>query len=207
MKIHDVTQNSPQWDLIRGSIPTASNGSKLVTSKGEPSKSMRAYAEQLGQNKYAGKPVDQWGGNSSTEYGHDMEDESIAWYEMNKGVETSIVGFCTDDHERYGASPDRFAGENGLLEAKNFPKSHFDVLKHWHKHKTCPAARVVQCQFQMMVCEKEWCDITFYHPILPSLIIRLHPDEKIFRALRMQIAECENIRDQTVELLRGIEND
>ncbi len=207
MIIHDVDQNSNEWDLIRCSIPTASNGSKLVTSSGEPSKSMVKYAEELGQNKFAEKPISQWAGNSDTEYGHEMEAESIAWYEMSKGIETSVVGFCTDDHKRYGASPDRFAGEVGLVEAKNFPKSHFEVLKYWHKNKSCPPARMVQCQFQMMVCEKEWCDIVFYHPVLPSLIIRLWPDENIFRALKIQIAECEKIRDKTVDLLKGIKNE
>ena len=42
--IFDIEQGSDEWHALRAGKPTASEFSKLVTSKGEPSKSMADYA-------------------------------------------------------------------------------------------------------------------------------------------------------------------
>ena len=202
MKVHDVSQNTEAWEALRSSMPTASAASQLVTSTGKPSTSMKKYAAKLAQNKYAGKSVDAWKGNKHTERGHEIEPESISAYEFQAGIPTSVVGFCTDDHERYGASPDRFAGEDGLVEAKCLPERHLDALLYYKKHGKCPSERIPQVQFQMMVCEKEWCDVLFYHPDLPMLIIRQYPDKEFVKALKIQIAECIAERNRIFNILK-----
>lgn len=203
MIIHDVDQNTPEWEAMRCSMPTASNASKLITSTGSPSKSMAGYAKELAQNLFAGKPVNQWEGNKYTAKGHEVEPQSIDAYEFKTDIETTIVGFCTDDHQRYGASPDRLVGDNGMVEAKCLPKLHVDALLYYKKHGKCPTDRIAQTQMQMLVCEREWNDVVYYHPDLPMLVIRQYPDEKIQKALKIQIAECINERDRIVELLRS----
>lgn len=202
MIVHDVEQNSEEWLKLRAGMPTASEASKLITSKGEPSKSMKEYAKKLAQDMYAGKPVDAWEGNKYTERGHEIEPESISSYEFIQDIDTAVVGFCTDDHQRYGASPDRFAGENGLVEAKCLPKKHIDALLYYKKFGKCPTERVAQVQFQLLVTGKEWCDVLFYHPDLPTLIIRQYPDEKIFAGIKGQIEACIDERDKILGILR-----
>lgn len=202
MIIHDVEQNSPEWLLLRSGMPTASEASKLVTSTGQPSKSMKEYAKKLAQDMYAGKPVDAWEGNKYTERGHEIEEQALAAYEFRTELEVTKVGFCTDDHQRYGASPDGFVGDDGLVEAKCLPKLHVDALLYYHKHNKCPPGRIPQTQFQMMVCEKEWCDVWFYHPDLPKLVIRQYPDPEIVRGLKIQIAACLAERDRILSILK-----
>lgn len=190
MKVHAVEQNGDVWMALRAGKPTASEFSKLITSTGEPSKSMKAYAEELGGELYAGRPLDTWNGNKYTEYGHDTEDEGVASYELLKGVETEKVGFITDDLEQYGCSPDRLVGDDGLLEMKCLPKKHIAALRYWAKHKKCPPDYVQQTQGQMFITGRQWCDLCFYRPELPTLVIRVTPDEKIITGLRAQLAAC-----------------
>ena len=57
MQIHDVEQHSDAWYSLRAGMPTASEFSKIVTSKGEASKSAAVYARTLAAELFAGKPV------------------------------------------------------------------------------------------------------------------------------------------------------
>ncbi len=77
MKKHDVEQGSEEWYALRAGKPTASEFSKLITSKGEPSKSAATYAITLAIEAYAGGPVDAWEGNAHTERGKNLEAEAI----------------------------------------------------------------------------------------------------------------------------------
>lgn len=205
MKIHDVEQNSDEWLALRAGKPTASEFSKLITSTGTPSKSMVAYAEQLGGELYAGRPLDTWDGNKYTQNGHDTEDEGVASYELQTGSETARVGFITDDLEQYGCSPDRLVGEDGLLEMKCLPKKHLSVLKYWAKHKTCPPDFVQQTQGQLYVTGRKYCDLCFYRPELPMLIIRIVPDTGIVAGLEKQLMACLAERDATLKFLQEFE--
>ena len=116
MIIHNLEQGTDEWLALRAGKPTASEFSKLITSTGDTSKSMKAYAEQLGGEMYAGQPLDTWEGNKYTDRGLEIEDEAVSWYEMMNGIDTEKVGFVTDDDSQYGCSPDRLVGDNGLLE-------------------------------------------------------------------------------------------
>jgi len=116
MIFHDIDQNSEEWLMKRSSMPTASNGSKIITSSGKPSESLKKYAAILAENLYSSAPIEHWAGNSSTEYGHEYEPLAAKWYENNYFCDLSNGGFVTDDNETYGASPDRFVSDNKLLE-------------------------------------------------------------------------------------------
>src|SRR3546814_3701611 len=65
----------------------SSEFSKIVTSKGEPSKSADGYAVTLAVELYAGKPVDAWEGNAWTERGREMEEEALRLYAFAHGVD------------------------------------------------------------------------------------------------------------------------
>ena len=47
-----------------------------------------------------------------------VEAEAADWYEFDQDVTTQRVGFITDDGRTMGCSPDRFVGDDGLLEIK-----------------------------------------------------------------------------------------
>ena len=203
MIIHDVEQNSDEWLAMRCTIPTASNASKLITSTGNPSKSMAGYAMELAGNKFAGKDINGWEGNIYTERGHEIEDNARSSYELINDVDVNEVGFITDDLESFGASPDGLVGEDGLLEIKCLPKNHIKTLMYFDKHGHCPPDYIAQTQMQLYVTGRKWCDLFFYHDSLPNLTLRQWADKAIFDALNEQIAQVNIERDRIFHILKG----
>ncbi len=204
MIIHNVEQNTEEWMELRAGKPTASNASKLVTSKGEPSKSLPEYAIQLAADLYAGVAgLDQWRGNKSTERGHEMEDRARAYYE-NSFPDRSVrrAGFITDDDETCGCSPDSLVDDDGVLEIKcQEAKGHIGALLYYKKHGHQMSTHAAQPQAQILIAEREWCDLLYWHPELPALLIRCEPDQCILVNLRLQIAGCIDERDRVIKIL------
>jgi len=201
MIIHNVEQNSQEWLELRAGKPTASEFKKIITSSGEPSKSLDGYAETLAGELYAGKPLDLWDGSKYTDYGHDMEAEARAWYEFTH-QEVKQVGFVTDDNNLYGCSPDSLTLDNGSLEIKNLPKNHIKVLRYYHKHKKCPTDYYAQCQGQIGIAELDYCALLFYSPILPKLVIRIERDDVFQAKLATQLKLVLEERDKILKILK-----
>jgi hypothetical protein len=105
--------------------------------------------------------------------GGEMEREAVKFYEMERGVDTKTVGFVTSNDGRVGCSPDRLVGEDGLLEIK-CPSAQ----KHVGYLLDNPADDYrIQIQGQLYICEREWCDLLSYNPMMPEAIVRIKPDE------------------------------
>lgn len=205
MKIHNLEQNSPEWDLIRLGKPTASEFKKLVTGTGQPSKSITDYARTLAAELYASALIEKWEGNQWTERGHEMEVKAVEEYELITGAELQPAGFITDDGESYGCSPDRLVGNSGLLEIKSLAAHrHIEALQYIAKHGNIQLDYRTQVQGQLLVCEREWCDILFFHPALPSKTVRIYPIAEIHEKLKERIAAVIRERDS---ILQFLEND
>lgn len=198
MIVHSVLQGSPEWYTVRAGLPTASNFSMLITSTGEPSKSLPEYAITLAAEKYSGRPVDAWEGNGYTERGKLLEPDAKSLYSFVQNCEIEPVGFVTDDLLTFGCSPDGFIGDDGLaefkcLKAENHIKK---AILYYRKHGRCHPDYVQQTQGQMLVCERQWCDLIFYNPELPMLTIRQERDEKLIESLKTHIALVIAERDR-----------
>lgn len=205
MIIHDLEQNSDEWLAIRAGMPTASNFAKLITSTGEPSKSMSVYANLLAAELYAEKPLNDFEGNQWTERGHELEEDAATMYDFIKDVETEKVGFVTDDDRLYGCSPDRFVGDDGMIEIKCLKtENHVNAILYHQKNGRCETKYVQQPQGQMYICERKWCDLVFYHPDLPLLVIRQKPDKKIVDGLTSQLHKVRELRDSVLKTLKEI---
>lgn len=204
MIIHDVEQNTPEWYALRGGMPTASAASNLVTSTGKDSTSMAGYAMTLAGELYDKAMLeDAWQGNSYTQFGHDTEDEAALAYAM-RGCDVQTVGFCTDDNVLYGASPDRFVDDDGILEIKCLPKQHIKALVYIHAKGKAPPEYVMQPQAQILVTGRKWVDLLFYHPILPMQVIRQHPDPKLQDALKRQLEAVITERSRVLDILENL---
>ena len=177
MRIHDVEQRSDEWYRLRAGMPTASEFSKIVTSTGQPSKSAATYALTLAAELFAGRPIDAWEGNAWTERGREMEARGIELYEFTRDIDTVPVGFVTVDDGTIGCSPDGFVNDDGMIEVKCLKaENHVKAILYYQKHERCPPDYIQQAQGQMMICERKWCDIVFYHPELPLLVIGMEPN-------------------------------
>ena len=112
--------------------------------------------------------------------GSQTEAEAVAYYESLRDLDTTKIGFVTNDTGTIGASPDRLVGEDGILEIK-VPKesTHTRYLlsgavgdEYWP-----------QIQGQLWVTERKWVDIMSYSPGMPEACIRVVRDEDYIRKL------------------------
>ena len=199
MIIHNVVQNSAEWFELRKGKPTASMFSNLVTPKTlKPSKS--DYHIQLATETLLGFDPDEWVGNADTDHGHDAELHATKAYQDKTGLLCEPVGFVTDDNELYGCSPDRLVGSDGILEIKS-PRAK-NVIKYWMEYvetNECPADFKIQVQGQLMITERDWCDLTLYHPNLPLKVVRVIPNKEIHSVLLEQIHKVMQKRDATIQ--------
>lgn len=201
MQIHTMEQGTDEWFAARCGVPTASEFSKLITGTGKASDQMADYAALLAAELYAGSQLERWEGNAWTERGHELEDAARADYEFLRDVEVEIVGFVTNHGA--GASPDGFVGDEGLHEIKCLsPQKHVGVLAYHKKNGTVPAQYIPQLQGQIWVCERAWADITFYHPNLPGLTVRVDRDGGYITSLEKRVVLCLQRRDELVSTIR-----
>jgi len=205
MIIHTCEQNSDEWLALRAGMPTASCFSKLVTSTGAASKSMPEYAVTLAGELFAGKPLDGFEGSRWTERGHELEDAARAKYEFLHDVDAVQVGFITDDGESYGCSPDSIVGDDGLLEIKCLKaENHIKAIMYYQKHGKIPTTYAPQVQGQMYVTGRKWCDLCFYHPDLPMLVIRSEPIKAVYEMLNAQLQAVIVERDKINKQLESV---
>jgi hypothetical protein len=203
MIVHaDIEQRSPEWYALRLGMPTASEFSKLVQADGKPSKTLPTYAVTLAGELFAGKGLDIFEGSAWTDRGRELEAEAMRMYEFSTDAEIKTVAFVTDDAKTAGCSPDALVGDDGMVEVKCLKaENHIKAILYYQKHGHCPPDYVQQTQGQIMICERQWCDLIFYHPELPQLILRQVADPALQDALRKGIADVGAERDRVLAAL------
>lgn len=172
MIIHNVQQNTPEWDAARIGIPTASEFEKIISPGGEPSRQWEAYAHKILAEEMIGHAIKGFR-SADMEEGQNREEESVLYYELQRDVSTTPVGFVTDDARTMGCSPDRFVGTDGLLETKN-PLAH--TLVGYMIDGKLDRAYWPQIQGQLLVTGRKWVDIVAYFPEMPEVIVRVERD-------------------------------
>ncbi len=190
MKIHNVLQGSPEWLRLRAGKPTGSCADKIITSGGakssnaKPSGQAEKYLRDLLTEICIGRPLDDKPKSASMVNGSNREPEAVAYYEFDRNVETQLVGFVTDDAERYGVSPDRLVGDDGLLEVKcPDPQTHLGYAYFGD----LDASYRPQIQMQLYVTERKWVDILSYCPLFTdesqAFVMRAERDEEYIKLL------------------------
>lgn len=202
MNVHTVEQNSPEWYALRSGLPTASEFKKIITSQGKASTQLNGYAALLAAELYAGDQLERWEGNQWTERGHELELKAMASYSFINAAPVEKVGFCT--REGAGCSPDGLVGDTGLLEIKCLsPQAHVLALAYHNKNNRPQPDYIPQVQGQMYVTEREYCDLYFYHPVLPELCIRVERDDEFHTALEKQLQLVIAERDRLAGILEA----
>jgi hypothetical protein len=206
MRLHDVEQRSPAWYALRLGKPTTSEFGSLVTPTGRPSKSIGPYAARLAAELFVGHQIG-WDGSGWTERGRELEDHAVRLYEFARDCAAEKVGFVTDDDDQAGCSPDAFIGADGMMEVKCLKaENHVAAIMHYRETGKCQPDYVPQTQGQLMLTGRAWCDLTFYHPELPLLIVRQTAIPEIAAVLAEQIPAVIAERDRVLATLRTMEN-
>jgi len=186
MKIIDCIQKSPEWYAARIGIPTASAFEKILSPTGKVSTQWEAYAHSILAEEIVGHAIEGYV-SKDMEEGIAREEESRAYYEMERSVDVVKVGFCTDDARTMGYSPDGFVGDDGLLEFKN-PK-HTTQVGYYLGDDALSGEYWPQLQGGLLVTERKWVDIVSYFPEMPPHILRVDRDEAYIAKLADGIAE------------------
>lgn len=186
MIIHDVQQNSEEWNLLRDGRFTASVADKLLTEKGN--KGYIDLIKKIFEEKYTGEPCESkaWQGNKYTDRGHELESFAIDYYKMENFCEVELVGFV-ELNENCGCSPDGFVGEDKLVQIKcpifNTQIEYLESLK-------VPGNYYKQMQFELYVTGRKWDDFYSWHPKLPSVQIKVGRDEEMIKQIDTRIKEA-----------------
>ena len=196
MKILDDIQGSDSWLKSRAGLPTASNFSKIITTKGQPSKQRTKYLYQLAAERVTGKKTETYQSAAMTR-GIEMEAEARMVFEMEAEVEVEQVGFCLSDCGRYGFSPDGLTETYGL-EIK-CPESHTHV--EYLLGNKLPTTYFQQVQGSLFISGLSSWFFYSYYPDLPPLTVMVFPDEDFHEALADELDRfCDQLDELTNQL-------
>jgi hypothetical protein len=194
-QIITCAQNSPEWQLARMGIPTASSFSDVLA-KGE-GKTRRTYMLKLAGEIITGEPMENIV-TQAMERGHAMEAEARDLYALETGANLVRVGFARSG--RAGCSPDSLIGEDGGIEIKTmFPHLLIEnILKD-----EFPTGFKAQVQGTLWILQREWWDLSVYWPGMPRFIKRAYRDEAYIANLAGEIDRFNDDLDAIVAQMPG----
>jgi hypothetical protein len=183
IRVIECDQNSEEWKKAKAGVPSASEFDKIITSTGAASKQADAYMLRLLGEKMTGK-IHEGFKSADMARGNELEAEAALAYELQYGVTLSKTGFWVDDAGRWGCSPDRLCGDDGLVEIKCcVPSTHVEYLLSGKVDR----GYWPQIQGQLFVTGRRWCDWYVYHPELPTICFRVERDEKYILDMHMAL--------------------
>lgn len=197
MKIHNVAQGSSAWLELRAGVPTASQFDNILTKSGKPSQSAERYMLTLLAERIMGEPIADhislWMARGSQ-----LEREAIAFYQLQRDLDTVPVGFITNDAGTVGASPDRLVGSDGLLEVK-CPKEYIHLGYMMQSGSAYDAYRV-QVNGQMWITGRRWVDVLSYHPYMPWALSRIERDDEFIAKLSAAVTAFSDMLEEQWQL-------
>ena len=146
--------------------------------------------------------------NAAMTWGTEQESFARAAYEAKTNELVEQVGFI--EHpliHNTGASPDGLVGLFGLVEIKSpQTNTHLETLLS----AKVPTKYIPQMQWQMRVCDRQWCDFVSFDPRLPDklqlFIQRVDFDAEYVAMLEKEVTQFLIELDEKVNLLKGMMN-
>ena len=202
-----VRQGSEEWHAMRRGRPTASQFSRIITSKtGALSKSADDYISELIAECFCPEWVD-FAGNKYTDRGTELEPEARAAFEAHTGLEVHQVGFCTREDGYVGCSPDGLimGADSHWIQGAEFkcpaPKTHVGYVREG----VLPDAYVQQVHGSMAVTGlNSWHFFSFFPGLKPFHLLVKRDDytEKLSKALDQFMIDYGKARELVIPKLR-----
>lgn len=194
LEIIDCEQNSPEWDLARAGIITASAFQQVLAGGG--GKTRRTYMMKLAGEIITGDPTENFS-TGYTERGHALEDTAMQLYSEHTGNVVEKIGFYRNG--AYGCSPDGVVGEKGMTEVKT-KGAHLQgelILsgKFPNEHKA-------QVQGSMFVSGRQWVDFISYCPRMPIFIQRIKRDDEYIAELAAKLSVFNQELQEVITQIR-----
>ena len=189
MIIHNFEQRSDEWRKVRlGKFGSTDAQAVASNGKGLETACFQKVAEIL-----IGEPPELIE-NEHILRGIELEGMARSSYEISTGGLVTEVGYV-EMNNYAGCSPDGLVGDKGLVEIK-CPSNHIFVREIYEGK--VPSNYMWQMQYQMFICEREWCDYVIFNSVLDKThITRVERDEKkiekIKEGLEIGIKKIEEI--------------
>jgi putative phage-type endonuclease len=161
-----MEQQSNEWFTARLGKVTASRVADVITkTKTGYSASRDNYMAQLICERLTGQKGESFT-NAAMEHGTQTEPLARSAYENARNLLVKEVGFINHPRiEMSGASPDGLVAEDGLVEIKcPNTATHIDTLLSGK----VPTKYITQMQWQMLCCQRKWCDFVSFDNRLPE---------------------------------------
>jgi len=190
-------QGSPEWFAARVGIPSASQFHRIISGKtGKALSGAETYRNEMLAEWLLGSKLDT-GASQFMARGSALEESAVRYYELQREVDTTEVGFILHDTLAAGCSPDRLVGDGGGLEIKcPSPAVHVGYLLGGID------AHRVQVQGAMWITGRTWWDLMSYNPELPPVLVRLERDESFIDKLGAEVAEFCHLLELAKNVLR-----
>lgn len=195
MEIINCEQGSEEWLEARLGYATASNFSKIVTSTGEISKQLTAYAIKLASERLTTEQEESYT-SRDMEKGNELEPEARQAYQEYSFSEVEQVGFMVEKEIQAGYSPDGLVSKNGLIEIKC--PNQTTHTKYLYEDRL-PVEYKAQVQGGLLISGRQWCDFISYNPSFrerPLFIKRVLRDESYIASLQAGIKQAIGVRDK-----------
>jgi len=161
-----MEQQSNEWFTARLGKVTASRVADVIAkTKTGYSTSRDNYMAQLICERLTGQKGESFT-NAAMEWGTQTEPLARSAYENARNLLVKEVGFINHPRiEMSGASPDGLVGDDGLVEIKcPNTATHIDTLLSGK----VPTKYITQMQWQMLCCQRKWCDFVSFDNRLPE---------------------------------------
>jgi len=161
-----MEQQTNEWFTARLGKVTASRVADVIAkTKTGYSASRDNYMAQLICERLTGQKGESFT-NAAMEWGTQTEPLARSAYENARSLLVKEVGFINHPRiEMSGASPDGLVCEDGLVEIKcPNTATHIDTLLSGK----VPTKYFTQMQWQMLCCQRKWCDFVSFDNRLPE---------------------------------------
>lgn len=203
-----IEQGTPEWHALRCGKVTASKIADLTAKTKTGVSAMRAtYMGQLIAERMTGVVAESYT-SGPMQWGTDTEEEARDAYAFYHGATLHPVAFV--EHPTIpmsGASPDRYVGDDGLIEVKcPNTATHIETLLG----KSIPGKYVKQMHWQMACTGRSWCDFVSFDPRMPEhlklFVRRLHRDPSVISELESEVRQFISELDAKVAELNALSN-
>lgn len=176
MEIINVEQGTPEWHEWRALRMTASHAQAIASG----GKGLDTYILEMMAAYYSTAEKPSFS-NSDMERGIELEPIAAMLYEFETGRKPEVVGFITEG-DYIGVSPDRFVGDDGMMEIK-CPSD--KVYMKFLLDRKIDSKYMWQMQMQMQISGRKWNDYTVHNPNFEESIVitRVLPDQEKFDKL------------------------
>ena len=162
-----------------------------------------AYIYEKTFERLTGIEGDTFDGNDATEWGTNYEDEAVKEFERITGLKTSNAPFVSKT-EHYGGSPDRYVGEDALLEIK-CPYSPKYIIKASEGY--VDKKYIVQNQSNLNITNRNKIYHATYDPRMPEgmrmVITELDRDDEMIAQINERVDLANKEVDRLIEILKN----